>query len=625
MKKFILLALLLWSVAPARAQEAAPLQTVKNGELTLRVEKLEWRPLDEVLGRKRWYSQFGSKPPLALTVQFALEGAPPSRNPRLAPAGAVRVYLLRADGRRVQGEYLDPKTRVWNQLYGLADPRQKTVELEFEWRPANPDDDNRPPAVPLVARWEKVTIPAFNADAKEPQPLDLPDAARTLPGGWRLQLQSALVRARKGDPADLTLKVFGRWLPPLADPGACATIAEPGRTREGDRPATVIFDNGAPVQDRTHHIGIAAGLEVDQADQTPGAFTVYAPLLPGAKTVDIAVEVAPKKTLPPLEPSGGKRFRVTLPAPAIVAAPAPLPAPVATLKLGDDTLQLLPLTPTIEGDSVQWSGQLLQQTPAADVADGAVWEAKMVSYTPGGNTGLGRDELWLQNGAPAAPGQTVWLARPSWPKNRAGAVPDKATIAIQWERVKRESFDLDFGDLPLPAPGQIVETNATLAAGEAGTFAVKKIGWFTETETFSPLLRARASRFQPPYGLAVVVEWVPAQIEKGFDWNPDSFSGTWDLRAFGGQDSAGRDLARTCDVGDGRHLPSTDDLNVAATVENSERKNGALPPFLATFYLLPPTEGAKNFTFHLQARRNTVLERQTTTFTDVPLIPLPTP
>ena len=590
--------------APVRAQEAAPL-SLTQGEVTLKVTELAWKPYAEF--QPRYPSSIMPAPAQVLTFSFALEGAPPARRP-FVPEGSVRVYAVAPDGRRIEAEQISPTQRVWN-LWPAIDPRWDTLQLQFDWFPP---DFREQKIAPEIARWADVPVPA-ESDA----PQILPGGARqiTTESGVRLQLDAAMLRVRPNDTTPMA-SFYGRWLPPADDPTVCAEIA---RTRGADGEEAVTFDNGAPIQDRTHHINVSRGREVDGRDDTPGTFTISAPLRAGAKTANLLVEVRRIRPRIKSTPAGAVAFQTKIPMPA--------PAPgngaatfVAQQPLGTGVLKLEALKYSGKNSrELEWSGQLLLEEPSVATTNGdpTDWRPTSVKYSaPGGfnaQTGLRDDNLWRTNGAALQQNQNAWQVAPQLSERKGQDTPQTATIETKWERVRTSDFTLRFAGLPAPAPGQIVDVEKTVSAGEFGTFTIRKIGSFTAEQPLSPLIGARMAQFQPPYGMAVVIEHTPSPEHQVLGWNGQTNYPTWKLTAQDARDDRGRELGRNCDDSAVQRAAGRDELAAPQAA-------AAAPQVLrATLYLLPASAQATTFEFSLRAVRRTITDEQTVTFSDIAL------
>ena len=604
---FFALALIGASKLPARAQVGAPIAITK-GEVTLRVTELAWKPFAQF--KPKSSSRFVPPPPQVLTLTFALEGAPPARRNYVAE-GSVRVFALTPDGRRIEADRISPTQRAWNGFPAI-DPRWETLKLQFDWFP--PDFRNNSDQLPPERlEWTEVPLPSAGAE-----PQTLPGGPRELvtPSGVRVRLDAAMLRVKPND-AIATVKFYGRWLPPLDDPARCIEI---GEARGANRDDAIAFDNGAPVVDRTHHINVSPGREVDRRDDTVGAFTVSAPLKAGARSANIVVEARPLRQAYKT-PAGAVSFEaaVPLPKPAMPDATLAPEAPIAQQPLGAGQLQLqaLQLSPE-NGYKWSWRGQLLLTEPLAqkrDDGDEIAWKPTSVSYQrPNGSstsTGLGTDNFWRSDGVALQKEQHAWQVIPQFSFKKDEDAPSKVTVETKWEQVRTSNFALQFAGVPLPAPGEIVEVEKTVSAGEFGTFTLRKIGHFTQEQPLSESVAKRAQKFQPPYGLAVVIEHTPAPADKVYGWSGTSVSGTWNLTIDEARDSRDRLLLRVCDAPAATRAAPRDELQAADAP--------ATQTLLTTLYLLPASADAQTFGFSLRAIRSTILDRQTVTFADIAL------
>jgi len=64
-------------------------------------------------------------------------------------------------------------------------------------------------------------------------------------------------------------------------------------------------------------------------------------------------------------------------------------------------------------------------------------------------------------------------------------VPSKLTLALQLEQAGRSYHALDFANLPVPHPGQILNVNAASTYGPEGKYVVTKIGSFDAAHPLS--------------------------------------------------------------------------------------------------------------------------------------------
>ena len=593
---------------PARAQADGPIAITK-GAVTLRVTELAWKSYAEF--KPKSPSRFVPPPPQVLTLTFALEGAPPARR-NAAAEGSVRVFAIAPDGRRIEAERISPTQRVWNGFPAI-DPRWKSLKLQFDWFPPDFRDTDQLP--PERLEWTEVPLPAAGA---EPQPLAGGPRELVTPSGVRVRLDASLMRVKPNDPV-ATVRFYGRWLPPLDDPARCVEI---GEARGANRDDAIAFDNGAPIEDRTHHINVSAGREVDKRDDTVGAFTISAPLKEGARSAKVVIEVRPVR--PSRQnyktPAGAVNFEATtpVPKPAVPNATVAPDAPIAQQPLGAGQLHLYALKLSPEnGYKWSWRGQLLLTEPPAPKQgeDEIAWKPTSVSYQlPGGassSTGLGTDNLWRSDGVALQKGQHAWQVVPQFSFKKDEVAPTKVTVETKWEQVRTSEFTWQFADLPAPAPGEVIEIEKTVSAGEFGTFTLRKIGYFTEAKPLSERVAKRAQRFQPPYGLAIVVEHTPAPGNKVYGWSDSPNSGTWNLAIDAAHDNGGRLLLRACDAPAATNAAGRDELQ-AADAPATKR-------LLTTLYLLPTSADARTFEFSLRATRRTILNKQTVTFADVAL------
>ena len=556
---------------PARAQATAPI-IIKQGEVTLRVTEIAWKPYAEFTPRDP--SRVAPAPAQVLTLSFTLEGVPPTRR-RFVAESSVRVYALAPDGRRIEAERVSPTQRVWND-WPAIDPRWKTLQLQFDWFP--PDFQEQKLA-PEIVQWADVPVPTAS-DAPQP----LPGGARQIvtDSGVRVRLDSSMLRVRPDDPTP-TARFFGSWLPPLDDASVCAEI---GEVRGANRRDAITFDNGAPIQDRTHHINVSAGREVNKRDETPGTFTLSAPLREGAKTASLQIEIRRLKARTNATPAGAVGFTTELPMPR----PADVVVTdnfVAQHPLGTGVLKLSPLKYSPEDDwELSWRGQILQETmgDTTENGDPVNWISTAVNYSaPGGfngQTGLRIDGFWRDNGAALQANQSALQAVMQFSARKDVETPTTATIKTDWEKVRTSDFTLKFADLPVPTPGQIIDIEKTLDAGEFGSFTLRKIGYFTAEQPLSPQVGARLQKFQPPYGLAVVVEHTPSARHGVSSWTSPANFATWKLAPQDARDSRGGDLLRNCDVPAANRAVGLDELERRHQRKMQPRRQCCGPHFI---------------------------------------------
>ncbi len=565
----LMLALNLLLHAPiAKAQEFVPM-TQEKDDFKITIVDTRWISQEEMKSRKVRAGM--SAPPFFFAVDYRIE-APDTekRNSRRPIAGAC-VEAILPNGWRMRGDSIGPPqdglyTRVWGSDYAI-DPRWGELKLEFTWQdPKTPPNANG--RFQEMVEWKDIPLPQ-----KPDETLAL-NLAQTTPNGTRLWLESAVIQGRQRDPEDKQLYLVGRWLPPENAPDLCAEI-ETSRGNPGERRLALEYDTGAPFQDRTHHINVAPGRSFGLVDTTAGYFTASAAAPPAeAKTATLLVDV--KSKAPSLEQAQWtKRFDFTVPfspVPTLADAPKTDVQPVAETDLGDSHLSLLPPHFQPErGSKNMWKAEVLLQSPAADASD-RQWITTGVSWSfePARNksfTGMNTlSSPWRDDGTLLGPNEKMWCITPSLQNDQPLPAQPKLTIESNWKEVQRSRFDLDFAKLPVPQSGQILTPNVEFPVGEWGHFSIRKIGHFDAEHTLSPRVASRYSMLQPPYGLVVVLEYVPSPNAPKPVWGNNLHARSWDLGKPAARDSSGCSLLRFCDVPDTTNGPSADDLDPQAPV-----------------------------------------------------------
>jgi hypothetical protein len=344
--------------------------------------------------------------------------------------------------------------------------------------------------------------------------------------------------------------------------------------------------------------------------------------------------------VPSLGPEQGvKRLNFTLPLtglplPPRDAAVAPLDMnPVAESTLGEGHLYLAPPRFHPErGYKNMWRSEVLLRSPEP-ISEERQWVTTQVVWSfdrsgASASTGMGSPSSpWREDGTLLAPNEQLWYVTPYFENTAAVEGQPKLTVESKWKEVQRSKFTLDFQKLPVPEPGKILTPGTKFAAGDWGEFVVRKIAYFDEANTFSPRLASRYTMFQPPYGLAVVIEYVPSANAPKPVWGNSLHARTWDFEKAKAQDENGRSLARICEPPDGRNEPSADDLDAllppTGTGPNEfNEKHATKNGYFFTTYLLPPTANAKSFNLQINATAEKILRTQTVTWRDI-AVPLP--
>lgn len=609
------------------AQGAAP-QSKTVDDVTITLLGARWIPLAQAHFNDR---RSGFAPPAAVfAVDYrvdAPEVAGPARMRAMRAAPVVEA--ITPDGRRLRGNAIGPpqdgvQTRVWNDFYGI-DPRWPRVELEFTWRdPQAPE--NAGARFRESLEWTNIPLPPPTGQSL---PLNL---IQTTESGTRLYLESAVIQGRKSNPDDKRLYVIGRWLPPESTPDLCAEI-KLGRGARGERLPSIAYDTGEPMQDRTHHNNVSPGKSLGVRDETAGYFTVSASAPPAeAKTVTLRLDIeanAPSRE----QQKWHKRFHFSVP-PGAVPLPAGEPAatgaaPLAEAPLGQSNLQLISLRPDPgDGYKQRWRGEIVLRAPA-DATPNRQWSATGAKWysEPGRNvtsTGLNpTGSAWLENGARLGPNDRTWMVSPHYDNNHELAAASKLTLETSWKETEVSSFALDFSGLPVPEAGKILTPDAVFSAGEWGQFFVRKIGAFDQMHSLSPRLASRTAQLQPPYGLAVVLEYVPKNATTKIAWGQQLNARTWGFGKVSARDATGRSLVRTCDRPTGGHI-SADDLDPSLPVieksgANLTQSQTAKSGYFLTLYLLPPAPEARTFSLQLPARAEKILQTQTVIWPDIVL------
>jgi len=623
--------------APPKPTTTFPTQTKTTDDVTVTLVSARWMPLSQVRFTER---RPGIAPPPAFfAIDFRVDvgGALAVPNPR-RPATGMIVEAITPDGVRLRGGSVGPRpvrdgiqTRVWNGIYGI-DPRWKEVRLEFTWIDAKAPSGADGHFSENV-EWANIPLPT---EADKPLTLNL---LQTTAKGTRVLLESALIQDRRNKPGDKSLYVIGRWLPPENAPDLCAEIKLSRGTSRERRPG-LEYDTGEPTQDRTHHTGVESGKSTGLRDETAGYFTAYASAPPAAaKTMALRLEIDSRA--PSLvQPQWRKQFGFTvplanLPLPAeenAAAAPAPDMKPIAEAALGEATLFLLPprFKPQ-DGYKYRWQAEVLLRAPQPQTTE-RQWVATGVKWFPDPRgpittTGMGgTSRAWREDGTVLKANEQLWHVSPFFENDKPPGDAPKLTFESQWQEVQRSRFALDFKNLPVPQPGQILTPDTIFPVGALGQFVVRKIGYFDEKNTLSPRVASRYKMFQPPYGLAVVLQYVPADGAAPRLWGPGLHGRAWDFGKATARDSSGRSLVRVCYEPDGSNGPSADELDPATPVlgtpwgqfnQAAATKNG----YFLTIYLLPPAAGAATFDLHLDATHEKILRAQTVTWPDVALPP----
>ena len=633
-----------------------PVQTKTVDGITIKITDVHWAPYAEFPGIPS--SRFA--PPNVLTVAYEIHrqeapaplAAPdmgaganvatapppfPGRRGQMNLEGFTQVWAVSPDGERSEGMSLQgrPGLRVWNSELGQVNPTWEPLHLEFDYIPpfrAQPGAGRAP---------ESVTFTDLPLPTQTNVPLDL-NQTRTTPAGVRITLLNIGIKPREfGPPGDSDLLVVGRWLPPDSEPGRNVEIVEPQWGPQG-RLATLEYDTGLPVNDRSHRVQIGPYLPKQSLEPWLGYFAVYAPVPPAdAKTATVrltASERVPEGQYPASTPRTTFLFDVPRAAIALPAAIAP-PAIAAQTTLGDGKLSLTSFRyESFNGYKYSWHAQMLLEMPWP-----MTWEhewlagARIFSEKPGDRgyvSGGDNDESrprwshWNFDNTPLTPNQTLYetyaqfMDDPNNPKPAPRPAPQFASIEIHWREVKRTHYETEFTGLPVPKAGEILTPEIAQPLGDLGQLIVRKVAFFDEAHTFSPLLSDRIPFLQPHEGLAVVLELVPAAGSPAFPWG-FTYYNDWDFSTDGGKDDSGRALKRHLDKSHFSTYQRQDELDPTSTTF----RGGQMPPqpkgYLLTMFLLPPTAGAHTFSLNVGTNREMILRKVSTKFTDVPLPPLP--
>lgn len=117
--------------------------------------------------------------------------------------------------------------------------------------------------------------------------------------------------------------------------------------------------------------------------------------------------------------------------------------------------------------------------------------------------------FWKLNGTPAQKNESgVDL---NFQSEMFQPVPKRLTLSLQLEQVMREYHALDFSDLPVPKPGQVLTVNIAAAYGPEGKYVITKIGRFDAEHPLSAYngAVARNGEEMAP-ALYAVLSFVPA-------------------------------------------------------------------------------------------------------------------
>jgi hypothetical protein len=617
------------SIAPVSANQnprraphslAFPAQSQRRGDVTVRVTDAGWYRLDEIMPAAEIAPGRGGQ--VVFAISLAAEAPEPvvkrqQKRPPFDHRRQVSAYLVDAEGRREIGAGVSgrPGLRYWSGT-SVPDLRSRTATLELEY---TSPFASRSKAEGFVEDWVQFrNLPALHTPG-ERRELDL---TQTTAHGAQIILEEAGV-IRAGRPEEPRYFITGRWLPPASHPGMAVSFERYGLPREQQRhghPAE--DDQGRSLIDPRRADWVRAGSLKEPKDYNRSRFTLdLRPPAPDAKEVRLNLKVwqgAPEFR----DPNAVQPFRFTLasrdwrPYPSAPAAARP---PIATRSLGDDgtTLALEELEPSGEkGWAASWRGRLVV-TASRALPERREWVntrfewRKLGEPFPGGGAFLephdreGKRILTHADGRPFARSEQGWEARLVFDSSQTQTPPERLALYSEWQEVEHATFDLDFEDLPVPQVGEIVTAEREAKAGRFGRFILRKVGWFDSRHPLSSGVKGIFPRANPAEGLAVVVEYVPADGTPAPVWDPSPLKNPWRFTGWKAEDSTGRRLIRGDDLRSSQH-PIRDEL--------------AEPPGGTAFtvFLLPPAEGAKRFRLQLRASRAVALREAKVVFEDLP-------
>jgi len=595
-------------IGDAQSPAAPTVATVKLGARTLTILQAGWQPL------AKYDPGFSPpnipSPPVVFVVKFAISGPSAPDDYFSPPAGRVSIDAEDSAGHRVRAQDVGQgdDVRVWNAFPDLVDPRLPRLKLHFQLTPARvpraPGDSG-----PEIVAFDNVPMPL---PGKELLPLTGGPITRTTPSGLRFKLDRGIICPSPFRSSESMVEWGGRWLPPENDPGADVSVNQD----EGlNAIPPVQFDSGPPPRNSFTQFSVGNVLHPGQDDSQPGQFFVTAPLAPGATSATLRFKA--ERFVPNWSSAGAVSADVSLPMPAPPPANSRDTPPIAVEPLGDGKLCLDPMR-FVPGSHLDWHAQVRAVMPKPQFGD-TRWAWTNVEFKFSfGSSGFSfdGDVPFRPSGAALKPNETAYQAVAGCDARGGGPPPTHVDVISKWQQVKTTDFHLEFNNVPLPVPGQIIRAQVSAKAGKYGTFVVRRVGWFTEANSLSRWVANKLPRLVPPYGLAVMVEHIPDHPEASFLWGwPEDtdIPTSWNLSVGTGTDSRGRGLVRP--AGDGAEATAPGyDLEPAGVVPAGD---------FATYYLLPPKPGAKSFRFSLDGTRREILRDQTVTFANVPL-PAPT-
>ena len=235
--------------------------------------------------------------------------------------------------------------------------------------------------------------------------------------------------------------------------------------------------------------------------------------------------------------------------------------------------------------------------------------------------------FWKLSGKPALGNETGYDL--NFQADVFQPIPPKLTLALKLEQVARAYHALDFVNLPVPNPGQILDVAEGEAYGPEGKYVVTKIGNFDVAHPLSAYDGAKGPSGQDlGPAMYAVLTFVPAT--RGGLLPPSTFgSGEDDLSVV---DDQGGHLIRE----DAAPLLGFSELLDKpfpgwTSLQNKYFQNNYLqnqtspstPHYSVLLTMTPPSPGAKTFSIHRRITNASLTGR--TVSVVLPDLPLPTP